>query len=66
LAPVALEKSGARRCKGSAICGPVKVTTRIVTPLNFWPELVLDPPPQAATNAAATSMTRAFARYRLM
>src|SRR5438309_11481498 len=31
-APVSVLKSGARRCSGSAICGPVNVTTRTVTP----------------------------------
>src|SRR2546428_1503003 len=33
-APVSLLKSGARRWSGSAICGPVNVTTRTVTPAN--------------------------------
>ena len=34
LAPVSASKSGARRCSGSAICGPVKVMTLTVTPSN--------------------------------
>src|ERR1700751_5027569 len=32
LAPVSFSKSGARRCSGSAICGPVKVIRLTVTP----------------------------------
>src|SRR5882672_1251838 len=35
-APVSLLKSGARRWSGSAICGPVNVTTRTVTPAKLW------------------------------
>ena len=35
LAPVRWLKSGARRCSGSAICGPVKVRTVTSTPLNW-------------------------------
>jgi hypothetical protein len=31
-APVSFPKSGARRCRGSAICGPVNVRTLTVTP----------------------------------
>src|SRR5690349_18836389 len=42
LAPVSAAKSGARRCNGSAICGPVKVSTLTVTPANW-----LLPPPAA-------------------
>ncbi len=34
LAPVSFSKSGARRCSGSAICGPVKVMMLMVTPSN--------------------------------
>src|SRR5690348_15590503 len=43
LAPVSAWKSGARRCNGSAICGPVNVSTFTVTPANW-----LLPPPLAA------------------
>src|SRR2546427_3390486 len=35
-APVSFPKSGPRRCKGSAICGPVKVSTFTVTPSNCF------------------------------
>src|SRR5712691_995608 len=35
-APVSFSKSGARRWSGSAICGPVNVTTRTVVPAKFW------------------------------
>src|SRR5438034_5602221 len=66
LAPVAFSKSRARRCSGSAIWGPVNVTTRTVTPLNFWPELVFEPLAQAAIKPTPTTRPRAFARCRLM
>src|SRR6266849_4136522 len=63
LAPVALSKSGARRCRGSAIWGPVNVTTRIVVPLNWAFDVgVLE---LQATNKP-TVRTRALARYRLI
>ena len=67
LAPVAFSKSGALRCSGSAICGPVNVSTRTVTPLNFWLEFVeFEPFAQAAINPTPTNRTRALARCRLM
>src|SRR2546421_11179309 len=66
LAPVAFSKSGARRCSGSAIWGPVKVTTRIVVPLNCWFEDVFDPVLQAAITPIPTIRTRALARTRLI
>src|SRR6267143_2154864 len=65
LAPVAFSKSGARRCSGSAICGPVNVTTRIVVPLKLPVEVELLEL-QAASRPTPTAMTRALARYRLM
>src|SRR5579859_2705344 len=43
LAPVRAANSGACRCSGSAICGPVKVSTVTSTPAN-WPV----PPPVVA------------------
>src|SRR5689334_25238134 len=49
-APVSLAKSGARRCNGSAICGPVTVSTFTSTPANWLP---LVPPPVVAVAGAA-------------
>jgi len=66
LAPVALSKSGARRCSGSAIWGPVKVTTRIVVPLNFAFDVGLLVLQAASSRATPTAGTRALARCRLM
>src|SRR6267142_808347 len=66
LAPVNFSKSGARRWSGSAICGPVKVTTRMVVPLYGWFDPVFDPPLQAAIRPAPTIRTRALARCRLI
>ena len=37
-APVSFAKSGARRCSGSAIWGPVNVRTVTLTPAKFWPD----------------------------
>src|SRR3954447_19722203 len=57
LAPVSFPKSGARRCRGSAICGPVKVTRFTVTPAKGFapaaevPALLV---PAAATTSNAT------------
>src|SRR5712691_12948165 len=66
-APVSFSKSGARRCSGSAICGPVKVKTRTVTPLNLLFEEVFDVPfEQAAMTAAASARTRALVSCRLI
>src|SRR6266851_6912021 len=63
LAPVALSKSGARRCRGSAIWGPVNVTTRIVVPLNWAFDVgVLE----LQATSKPTIRTRALARYRLI
>jgi hypothetical protein len=66
LAPVSFSKSGARRCSGSAICGPVKVTTRMVVPLYGWFDPVFDPPLQAAIRPTPTIRTRARASCRLI
>src|SRR6267378_3734151 len=66
LAPVSFSKSGARRCSGSAIWGPVNVTTRIVVPANDWFDDVAGPLLQAARTPTPTNRTRALARTRLM
>ncbi len=66
-APVCLSNAGPRRCSGSAICGPVKVKTRTVTPLNLLFEEVFGVPfEQAAMTTAASARTRAFASCRLI
>ena len=51
LAPVSFSKSGARRCIGSAICGPVKVMTLTVTPSNS--------PAEAGASCASVSAVQA-------
>ena len=68
LAPVSFSKSGARRCSGSAIWGPVNVTTRIVVPLKLVLEdvLLLDPLVQLTINPTPATRTRALARNRLI
>src|SRR5690348_3612186 len=52
-APVSFSKSGARRCSGSAICGPVNVTRLTVTPSKGFCDFLLPPAPQAATTSTA-------------
>src|SRR5215510_10070035 len=64
LAPVSFLKSGARRCSGSAICGPVNVRRLTVTPAKGWApaadgdlsaDLLLLLLLQAATTSTATA-----------
>src|SRR6266568_5037543 len=65
LAPVSFSKSGARRCSGSAIWGPVNVTTRTVVPLN-WPFVFELLELQAASRPTPIKRARARVRCRLM
>jgi hypothetical protein len=76
-APVRLLKSGARRCSGSAICGPVKVSTVTSTPLCrsapvpwvAWVLLSPPPPLQAATSndaAARHAAQRGNGRFAMV
>src|SRR4029450_9043642 len=66
LAPVRWLKSGARRCSGSAICGPVNVRTVTSTPLSWsapvpWVDWVLLslPPLQAAASSDTAAINAA-------
>src|SRR4051794_19955770 len=55
LAPVSFSKSGARRCSGSAICGPVNVTTWMSTPSKrCGPAACAAPDRNAAALASST------------
>src|SRR5690348_6933220 len=58
LAPVSFSKSGARRCSGSAICGPVKVIRLTVTPSKSPAEAGFGAVPASNAAVAAAAAKR--------
>ena len=66
LAPVSFSNSGARRCSGSAICGPVKVRMLTVTPAYLPPAgAVVAAGPVVAAGAVVAAYPR-HSRQRIL